>query len=262
MDDIDSGFSQVYGEAFAKVYNDRWVSFSDRMAPKLIELFRGDSQFGSSRRQIVDVCCGTGRLARNLIEAGYDVTGIDLSPHMLAHARANNEQAVHEGRARFLQADARDFRLESLVTFAVSLFDSMNHLPDTEGLQAAIACVFAALRSPGMFVFDMNTPRGLDRWNSITVEDSEELTIINRGIYAPGATRAYTSITGFIRNDHGLYERFSEQAYNTVFDIDVVPAMVTSAGFSECYVAKTGDLSRPVKDPNAEGRVFFVCHKA
>ncbi len=261
MDEAGSGFTQVYGEAFAKVYNDRLTFFSDRMAPQLIELFDSDSLLASSPRDVVDVCCGTGRLAHHLIEAGYDVTGVDLSEHMLAHARANNQQAEQEGHARFLQADARDFRLETPVAFAVSSFDSLNHLPDAEALVAAIRCVSATLCSPGLFVFDLNTPRGHERWNSITVEDADEFTMISRGIYAAGGKRAYTSITGFMRNEDGSYTRFSEQAFNTVFDIDSVPAMVRAAGFSDCYVAENGKLSEAVEDPNALGRAFFVCHR-
>lgn len=52
--------------------------------------------------RIVDLGCGTGTLARLLIDAGYDVTGLDVSPAMLERARAKVPEA------RFVLGDAAD----------------------------------------------------------------------------------------------------------------------------------------------------------
>ncbi len=51
--------------------------------------------------RILDVGCGTGTLASRLIAQGVSVVGVDLSPEMIAHARA----AVPRGR--FLARDAQ-----------------------------------------------------------------------------------------------------------------------------------------------------------
>ncbi|GLF99205.1 class I SAM-dependent methyltransferase [Streptomyces yaizuensis] len=53
---------------------------------------------------VLDVGCGTGSLSLLLAEAGHRVTGVDLSPRMVVHARAKLAAA---GRAaRFLVGDA------------------------------------------------------------------------------------------------------------------------------------------------------------
>jgi len=226
-----------------------------------VDFFTNDPGMQTAPRELLDVCCGTGQLARRFLEQGYVVVGIDLSPHMLEYAVRNNQKAVDEGRARFLVGDASAFELEEPVSFAVSLFDSLNHLPDVDALGSCFSCAWDSLRSPGMFVFDLNTPTGLERSNGINVQDSEEITIINRGIYAPGAERAFTSITGFIRNADGTYERFSERAYNTVFKGAEVLGLLRKAGFSECYVAASSDLSEAVEEPDELDRAFFVCRK-
>jgi ubiquinone/menaquinone biosynthesis C-methylase UbiE len=48
---------------------------------------------GQAPRRVLDVGCGTGFLALRLAELGHTVTGIDLSPQMLDHARRKAEQA-------------------------------------------------------------------------------------------------------------------------------------------------------------------------
>lgn len=53
-------------------------------------------------RRVVDVGCGAGVLTKVLVEAGFDVTGIDTSPELLEIARTANPTA------RFLHASAYD----------------------------------------------------------------------------------------------------------------------------------------------------------
>lgn len=121
--------------------------------------------------------------------------------------------------------------------------------------------MFGVLESPGLLVFDLNTPKGFQRWNGIHIDDSEETTIINRGIYADGACRAYTSITGFMRNANGTYSRFAETAYESVFETDDVLGLLTDIGFEPCYMCASSDLTVRAEAPGDLGRVFFVCEK-
>ena len=65
-------------------------------------------------RTVLDLGTGSGNVALLLAADGYDVTGIDLSPGMLAQARAKLEEHPHP--PTFLEADAADppFPRESL----------------------------------------------------------------------------------------------------------------------------------------------------
>ena len=257
----DRGYAQAYGEDFAQVYNKLWSFFARRWAPRLLNLFSKSDVPASAGTTVLDVCCGTGQLAEELVAHGYRVIGIDLSEPMLRHARANNAQAVEAGRATFTVQDASSFRVDRPCAYAVSLFDALNHLPDASALRRCFDSVYSALSPRGLFVFDLNTAKGLAHWNGIDIQDSEELTIINRGLYALGAERAFTSITGFRRRADGAYDRFREVVYETLFESNTVRALLAEAGFVETYVADPDDLTTPAEDEDTLVRAFYVCRK-
>ena len=63
----------------------------------------------SAPARVLDAACGPGLYALQLAAAGYDVTGVDVSPAALRHARAaSRAQAL---KIRFLRADLRSLDL-------------------------------------------------------------------------------------------------------------------------------------------------------
>jgi SAM-dependent methyltransferase len=134
---------QAYGRVFARVYNLKWAGFAQRIAPKLLEYY-ARSAIGSVNRCVLDLCCGTGQIALYFLEHGCQVTGIDLSEHMLDYARENARAYLAGGQARFIQADASRLALAERFGLVVSTFDALNHLESVSpgalfpiGVQAA-----------------------------------------------------------------------------------------------------------------------------
>ena len=72
-----SRLAGVYDEIVIDPCHDRWASF-------LHELWSTDPQ---GVRSVLDLCCGTGLLAGELIARGYRVAGVDAADAMLALAR-------------------------------------------------------------------------------------------------------------------------------------------------------------------------------
>jgi SAM-dependent methyltransferase len=250
---------QAYGPGFAHAYNLRWAGFAQRVAARLLELHAAGPQ-GPSHGSVLDLCCGTGQLARRFLERGFRVVGVDLSDAMLRYARESAASFVRSGRATFVQADARDFTLDERFGLVASTYDALNHLPDLCALRSCFASV--ARVCDGTFVFDLNTRAGLRRLNSIEVDDgSDDAMIITRGGYDGVSERAWVQISGFVHVRDGLYERFSETVFNTVFAMDDVKAALLETGWREVYFARLDDLSSPVDDPERESRVFVVARK-
>ena len=251
---------QGYTSSFARIYNRNWAGFATQLAPRILDYYRRES-ISQQNQTLLDVCCGTGQLAAYFLQQGFRVIGIDLSAGMLHYANENNAAYVQTGQARFIQADAAAFTLDEQVGLVVSTFDALNHLENEAALRHCFECVYAALVEGGCFIFDLNTRIGLRRWNSISVEDTEEAMIVNRGFYDEQAGRATAHISGFMRTESGGYERFEVTAYNTVFDLSRVKAALEEAGWREVYFARGQDLTTPVAEPESEGRIFIVAQK-
>ncbi len=251
---------QAYSQAFAQVYNRRWTRFAEDLAPRLLAYYE-TTPIARSHPRILDLCCGTGQMARCFLDNGYHVTGIDLSPHMLRFARENAGAYLDSGQAEFFEADAASFTLDRSFGLVVSVFDSLNHLADFQALRGCFASVFAVLVPGGVFIFDLNTRLGLRRWNTIHIDDDEDLMLVNRGIYDGTGDKAYTHITGFIRRPDGLYERYEETVFNTAFEMEQVRGALLNAGWQTVRFATGDDLAASVEDPENHGRIFFVATK-
>ena len=89
--------------------------------------------------RVLDVPCGIGRVAVPLARLGFDVTGIDLSPHLAAVAEKKAAQfRVAPGRARFLVGDMRDLRSRfepGSFDVALNVFTSIGYGPEEDDLR-------------------------------------------------------------------------------------------------------------------------------
>src|SRR5436190_2055741 len=135
-------------DAFAWIYN-RYMAgdFTRRALPAIERLLL--RRLGSGD-PILDLCCGTGQMARALSDRGYSVTGLDSSPRMLLFARENAPLCD------FLLGDARQFSLAAMYAGVLSTFNSLAHLSSTEELQRVFRNVYATLCPGGTFVFDLS----------------------------------------------------------------------------------------------------------
>ncbi len=250
---------QAYSRGFARVYNMRWSGFARQVAPIILD-FYATTPIGQKNKSVLDLCCGTGHLAVYFLEKGYQVIGLDLSEEMLSYARENARQYIESGQARFIQGDASDFTLDERFGLVVSTYDALNHLENEQALHRCFQCVYAV--SDGYFIFDLNTRRGLRYWNSIQVDDGDEdVLIINRGMYDGQSDKAWRKISGFLRLPNGLYERFDETVFNTVFEMEKVRDALFDVGWKDVHFARIQDLKTPLDEPENEGRVFIVASK-
>jgi SAM-dependent methyltransferase len=108
------------------------------------ELVRGllARHLGPAPQRILDVGCGTGRLAGELLAAGHRVTAVDRLPEALAAARAGTRGVG------LLRADAGRLPLRAGAFDAVTLLDVLEHVDDA----AALAELRRVVRPGGLLV--------------------------------------------------------------------------------------------------------------
>jgi SAM-dependent methyltransferase len=102
---------------------------------------------------VLEVACGSGRLTIPIAQAGVEVTGVDLSPDMLAAGRVKAEAAGVT--VRLVQADMRDFDLGEHFAAILLPGNSLLHLLAAEDLKACFAAVRRHLGAGGRFIFDV-----------------------------------------------------------------------------------------------------------
>jgi predicted TPR repeat methyltransferase len=119
-----------------------------RLATFLHQLWSDDPEGVQS---VLDLGCGSGLLAEELIERGYEVVGVDASAEMLAVAR---ERLGPE--ARLHRTRLPDLALESTFDAAVCTLDGFNYL-SPEQLGRTTLAVADRMRPGGWLVFDLHT---------------------------------------------------------------------------------------------------------
>ena len=126
----------------------------------------GDTQFyGDCARRfggdVLELGVGTARVAVALAEAGHNVTGLDLSPAMLEHARQKVAGLLPAiaGRLTFVQGDMSAFDLGRTFPLILVPFRAFQHLLEPSAQRCALTCMRRHLAPDGHLVIDLFDPR-------------------------------------------------------------------------------------------------------
>ncbi len=141
--------------------------------------------------RVLDVGCGAGRHVLALARRGFEVTGLDASPHLLASCAAARERAGVAAELRL--ADMRTLPLEGVPPFeaAISLFTSFGYFGDAENEQVARGLA-ASLAPGGRLLLDLNNREVVEKAHG-TRTWSERPTgfLLDRLAYDPDAHRLH-----------------------------------------------------------------------
>ncbi len=107
---------------------------------------------------VLELACGTGRVLIPLAQEGYVVTGVDISPAMLAKAAEKAKRAGVANRVQLVQADIRQFSLDQKYALAIVAINSFLHLVSTEDKITALGRIAQHLEKGGLLILDVFNP--------------------------------------------------------------------------------------------------------
>jgi SAM-dependent methyltransferase len=200
---------------------------------------------------VLDLCCGSGHVTKELGERGYKVTGVDNSAGLIALARRDTP------RVDFRVQDARELSLDQPVQAVLSTFDSLNHILTFDDLCGVFARVHRSLRPGGLFVFDMNLAEAygadLREWVGNVQEESVGLV---RASFDMSSGRATTELIWFVPTDNACWQRHCTTIEEQCYSQEEILCALAETGFRkiEAITAFEAGMTSEI----GFGRVFFA----
>jgi 2-polyprenyl-3-methyl-5-hydroxy-6-metoxy-1,4-benzoquinol methylase len=148
----DAHISKSMLEAHLNPENDA-ASYNQTFIRQAVQWITGLSG-NPSGRTLLDLGCGPGLYAGLLADAGFEVTGIDLSPRSLEYARASAE--LNNRDIRYIQGNylTTDFNGTYDIVIMISCdFGVMS--PSDRGL--LLGKIHQTLKPGGLFIFDVHS---------------------------------------------------------------------------------------------------------
>jgi SAM-dependent methyltransferase len=136
-----SDYASTYDEVYAaKDYEGECAMIEHALAVEL----------GPGPYKLLDLGCGTGGHSVPLARRGHSVRGVDISPAMLAVARAK----PGGGSVEFVYGDIRYYRMNERYDAVLILFAVLGYMTAEDDVLAAVRTARAALRPGGIVIFD------------------------------------------------------------------------------------------------------------
>lgn len=238
-------------EEFARVYDtimddslyEQWFDFSLRHFPE-------------KTKKIMELACGTGILSIRFEQAGFDVTGVDLSEEMLTIA----DRRAHEAQAKidFQVGDMRELATGEPFDTITCYSDSLCYMANLAEVQQVFDGVWANLRENGVFIFDVHSIHQIDdNFPDYSYHENEEDFAFLWDSFAGEFPHSIVhELTFFVKDEQGKFIRKDEVHNERTYEInDYLTAL---SAFSEVVVYADFTDEAP---NNQSLRWFFVCQK-
>ncbi|MCC8088277.1 MAG: class I SAM-dependent methyltransferase [Rikenellaceae bacterium] len=132
-------------------------SIYDGMNPELADLpFYSRWLAKKKNGNILELCCGTGRLTIPLAKEGYNIIGVDISSSMLKQAQCKAEEL--NVPVQFIKSDIRTLDLPEVYGIIFIPFNSIHHLYTNQDFFKVLINVKKHLKEDGFFIFDCFNP--------------------------------------------------------------------------------------------------------
>jgi SAM-dependent methyltransferase len=214
-------------------------------------------------KRVLDAACGTGWHSIALAQAGYTVTGADISPAMIARARAN---ALEQGSAAtFVTAAFGDLPVAAGVSYdaLLCLGNSLVHVLEEDELRRSLRAMADCLRPGGLLILhNLNYDKRMmtrPRWfqTSSGVMDGQETLVWRFADYSDDLVTF--NIAVFQKGDNGQWPVQVQSTQQRPWQSHELVGFLGEAGFGD--IALFGNLAGEPYTASASGDLVIVAHK-
>jgi SAM-dependent methyltransferase len=146
-----SAIEQSADEFYARTYDDSVPDW-----PGEIDFYREMAAgVKSEGGTLLEIACGTGRVAIRLAQDGVNVVGLDLSSAMLEIAR---QKSLHLENMRWIEGDMRSFELDKAFELVLIPGHAFQNLNTPQDQVACLGCIKRHLKPRGTLVVHLDPP--------------------------------------------------------------------------------------------------------
>lgn len=245
-------FAQYYDSYMAHVDYHSWIAM-------ILDCY--DLYSHNNLVKIVELACGTATIAAKLAKQGYEVEACDLSGHMLSIA------ALKPLKPKLFQHDMTMPLPASDYDLVLSLFDSVNYLLQPEMISAMLRHAYDALKSGGLFIFDISTLQN-------SLENFYDMTNLTRFSDGYLLHRAEYDEDNYLQKSHlsffkqigSSYKLFEETHNQRVYRNSEIIKLIAETEFKlvaiHCMDNKINLLTRKnVNIDKSNPRLFYILRK-
>ena len=244
---IYSSVAKVYDLLNDEIDYSAWAGFIDSVIKKYSTV---------PVKLMLDLGCGTGKMTFALRDRGYDMTGVDISPEMLAEAaeicrRKNIDDIL------WLCQDMTDFELYGTVDAAVCCLDGINHLTDAGEARKCLSLVHNYLVPDGLFIFDLTAPYKFENvyGENDYVLESDGVLLAWRNSYNKKTKICDFFVSKFSENPDGTYTREDSGQRERCYTERSIKKLLSDTGFELLFISS--EYNDSPASPDAER--WYIC---
>lgn len=243
---IYTTFAKIYDQLMDTDLYDQWLNYVQDNVPR-------------TKGQLLELACGSGTLAVKLVEAGFDVTGFDLSEEMLTLAD-DKAQAAHV-TLPLIQGDAQTLDFKASFDYVTCFDDSICYLRDLDAVTQVFKNVFHALKPNGLFMFDAHSLYQIDEVFPGYMYNAkfEDMAFMWQSYVGAEPHSIEHDLTFFIWDEAIKgYQALEELHHERTYSVETYRKALKTAGFTDIQVTSEFG-TEPVTETST--RDFFKCRK-
>lgn len=241
-------FAFVYDEIMDDDLYDQWLAFTERHS--------------QCKKNLLELACGTGILALKLAQAGFSVTGLDLSYEMLSVAseRFNEAYGEEENPIQLTQGDMMDLSEVGSYDIVTCYSDSLCYMKNALEVQQVFDEVYRILNEGGRFIFDVHSEYKIAEEfpNFSFHEETEDYAFLWDSYPDKEPLSIVHELSFYVRNEDGTFTRYMEDHHERTYQLTHYLTMLENSGFHDVEVYADFTDEAPT---DTSKRWFFVCQK-
>lgn len=108
--------------------------------------------------EVLELGCGTGRVALKLAEAGFEITGLDLSDTMLEIFSEKLKNSSYKDNITLVKGNMSEFNLRKKYKLIIAPFRAFQSLTEEEDIINCLNCIKEHLTHKGFFILNVFRP--------------------------------------------------------------------------------------------------------